>query len=230
MFNNLNTTLTIILVLILSLAKQTHATQEIGFIPWCVDKPKAKQCIEGILPVHPSAPYAKTVHVIIESPVRQPKPKPRVKTTERGIALIKQLEGFSPTVYLCSAGKPTIGYGHVVKKGERFKRITEAQAHEMLLEDIAETESIINRSLKRNLTPNQYDSIISIAINAGGYGIARSTLVKKVNRGQFEAAAREFKKWVYVTKRGKKVVSQGLKNRRMAEVNHFKGRWISAAR
>ena len=40
--------------------------------------------------------------------------------TQEGIDLIKRFEGFSPTVYFCPAGYPTIGYGHVVKKGEDF--------------------------------------------------------------------------------------------------------------
>ena len=34
--------------------------------------------------------------------------------TEEGLSLIKRFEGFSSSVYICPAGYPTIGYGHVV--------------------------------------------------------------------------------------------------------------------
>ena len=35
--------------------------------------------------------------------------------TDEGLRLIQRFEGFSPTIYICPAGWPTIGYGHVVK-------------------------------------------------------------------------------------------------------------------
>ena len=39
--------------------------------------------------------------------------------TQEGLDLVKRFEGFSPTVYICPGGLPTIGYGHVVKDHER---------------------------------------------------------------------------------------------------------------
>jgi GH24 family phage-related lysozyme (muramidase) len=39
--------------------------------------------------------------------------------TDAGLALIKRFESFSPTVYVCPAGYPTVGYGHVVLDEER---------------------------------------------------------------------------------------------------------------
>jgi len=39
--------------------------------------------------------------------------------TEQGLNLIKRFEGFSHTIYICPAGYPTIGYGHVVLTHER---------------------------------------------------------------------------------------------------------------
>ena len=41
--------------------------------------------------------------------------------TDEGLGLIKRFEGFSPTIYLCSAGYPTIGFGHVVLPGEQSR-------------------------------------------------------------------------------------------------------------
>jgi len=39
--------------------------------------------------------------------------------TEEGLNLIKRFEGFSPTIYICPAGYPTIGYGHVALPHEQ---------------------------------------------------------------------------------------------------------------
>jgi len=55
-----------------------------------------------------------------------------MKTSAVGIALIKRFEGFCAAVYNCPAGKLTIGYGNVVKPGQRFGTLTEAQATDLL--------------------------------------------------------------------------------------------------
>ena len=55
------------------------------------------------------------------------------RITESALDLITKFEGFSNTVYLCPAIKPTIGFGHVIKyqdyfdifNGEFLKRTTE---------------------------------------------------------------------------------------------------------
>jgi lysozyme len=51
--------------------------------------------------------------------------------TEQGMALVKRFESFSATVYICPAGFPTIGYGHLLRDGERLildDGITKAEA------------------------------------------------------------------------------------------------------
>jgi len=54
-----------------------------------------------------------------------------MKTSEAGLALIKKYEGLALKPYICPAGYPTIGYGHVIRKGEDFsKGITKEQAEE----------------------------------------------------------------------------------------------------
>ena len=35
-----------------------------------------------------------------------------LSTSQKGLDLIKEFEGFVPTTYLCPAKIPTIGYGH----------------------------------------------------------------------------------------------------------------------
>lgn len=73
--------------------------------------------------------------------------------TQEGIDLIKRFEGFSPTVYFCPAGYPTIGYGHVVKKGEDFSGgITQGEAEELLRLDAQIAERAVLRLITVPLT------------------------------------------------------------------------------
>ena len=58
---------------------------------------------------------------------------PRPHTSHAGLALIRNAESFSSVVYFCPAGKPTIGYGHVVRPGDNFIRGISRKQGEMLL-------------------------------------------------------------------------------------------------
>ena len=59
------------------------------------------------------------------------------RTSRQGLDLIRHFESFRPTVYLCPAGYPTVGYGHVVLLGEDFSEgLTEAQATALLAKDV----------------------------------------------------------------------------------------------
>ena len=75
--------------------------------------------------------------------------------TQAGIDLIKKFEGFSPTVYICPAGYPTIGYGHVVKPQERQQfasGITNEQAETLLRQDVQTAERAVLRLITVPLT------------------------------------------------------------------------------
>ena len=59
--------------------------------------------------------------------------------TEEGLNLIKRFEGFISTIYICPAGYPTIGYGHVVLAHEQDQfaaGVTQAEATELLRKDV----------------------------------------------------------------------------------------------
>jgi lysozyme len=59
-----------------------------------------------------------------------------MQVSEQGLALIRQFEGFSPLPYRCPAGRLTIGYGHVIARGEPYNGISLAQGEDMLKEDV----------------------------------------------------------------------------------------------
>lgn len=136
--------------------------------------------------------------------------------TQEGLNLIKDFEGFSESVYICPAGYPTIGYGHLVKKGENFpEEIGEEEAEELLRIDVKSAENSVIRLIgnRRKLSNGQFDALVSFVYNLGAGALQRSTLRQKCLRGDDEAAAHEFLKWCRAGGR----VLNGLLKRRKAE-------------
>lgn len=136
--------------------------------------------------------------------------------TKAGLNLIKRFEGFSPTIYICPSGYPTIGYGHVVLAHEQVQfaaGITQAEATELLRKDVRITERAVLRLISVPLTDGQFDALVSFTFNLGAGALQRSTLRRKVNRGEHQAVPAELMKWVWAA--GKKL--PGLVRRRQAE-------------
>jgi lysozyme len=134
-----------------------------------------------------------------------------------GVAFIAQFEGFWPTVYRCPAGKPTIGYGHVIRPGEYFEAVSREQALVLLQRDAEREAAPVSRALDQILNSYQQDALISLAFNCGGTAIALSHLVRRLNQGLFNDAADQFLRWNKVN--GDPV--RGLTRRRIAERNLF---------
>ncbi len=119
--------------------------------------------------------------------------------TEAGLNLIKRFEGFSSTIYICPAGYPTIGYGHVVLAHEREQfalGITQAEATELLRKDVRIAERAVLRLISVPLTDGQFDALVSFTFNLGAGALQRSTLRRKVNRGEHEGIPSALMKWV----------------------------------
>jgi GH24 family phage-related lysozyme (muramidase) len=136
--------------------------------------------------------------------------------TEEGINLIKRFEGFSSTIYICPAGYPTIGYGHVVlaHEQEQFATgITQAEATELLRKDVRIAERALLRLISVPLTDGQFDALVSFTFNLGAGALQRSTMRRKVNRGEHEGVPTELMKWVWAA--GKRL--PGLVRRRRSE-------------
>lgn len=136
-----------------------------------------------------------------------------------GIDLIKQFEGLRLESYLCPAGVPTVGWGHT-KNVKLGTKITREQAERYLADDYLEAESQVANCVKVPLRVNQLDALTSFVFNLGIGNLRSSTLLKKLNKGDYEGAAAEFDKWVYSD--GKKLA--GLVKRRAAERKLFEGK------
>lgn len=139
-----------------------------------------------------------------------------MKTSPKGISLIKEFEGLSLDAYMCSAGVLTIGYGHTggVQKGDR---ITEKKAEELLQDDLKKFENGVLRLVRVPLNQNQFDALVSFAFNLGVGNLGKSTLLRKLNDRDFKGAAAEFVRW---NKAGGRELD-GLTRRRNAEAELF---------
>ena len=140
--------------------------------------------------------------------------------TGDGLDLIKRFEGFRPALYICPAGWPTIGYGHVVRESERDRflaGIDEKAAEELLRCDVEAAEKAVLRLIHVPLSDGQFSSLVSFAFNLGAGALQRSTLRRKINRGEHESVPAEFRRWVWAG--GRKL--PGLIRRRAAEAALF---------
>lgn len=146
-----------------------------------------------------------------------------MKISENGLNLIKQFEGLSLTPYLCPANIPTIGYGNTfyedgTKVTLKDKPITEQRANELLEYIVNKTFSEnINKVVKVPLNQNQFDALVSFAYNIGNGNFNWSTLLKKLNKLDYEGASLEFGRWNQAN--GK--ILQGLVLRRQKEKELF---------
>jgi lysozyme len=107
------------------------------------------------------------------------------KTSGEAVALIKNFEGFSPFIYLDSADVPTIGFGHAIRPGEKFREpMTGIEARDLLAKDIAKREPQLNKLVATKLYPYQYDALMSFMYNLGSGTLAKSSVLNRVNSNQ----------------------------------------------
>lgn len=135
-----------------------------------------------------------------------------MKTSAKGIELIKKFEGCRTEAYLCPANVWTIGYGHT-KTAKPGLRITLAQAEGLLKRDLEAFEKYVDNAVKVPVTQTQFDALVSFTFNVGTGALFQSTLLRKLNSRDYSGAANEFPRWVYAG--GRKLL--GLQRRRAAE-------------
>lgn len=136
-----------------------------------------------------------------------------MKTSPAGLNIIKNFEGLRLKAYLCPAGVPTIGYGHTKGVSLQDPDITKERANELLAEDVAQFEAGVNDLVKVPLNQNQFDALVSFAFNLGVGALKQSTLLKKLNSGDYTGASAHFGRWIFA---GNKAMP-GLRKRRAAE-------------
>lgn len=144
-----------------------------------------------------------------------------MKTSERGLNLIKKYEGCRLTAYQCPAGVWTIGYGHTgTVNGKaicRGMKITQKQAVELLQKDLTTFENSVRTAVTAKINQKMFDALVSFTYNCGAGALRNSTLLKKLNAEDYDCAAAQFLKW---NKANGKVLA-GLTARRKEESELF---------
>jgi GH24 family phage-related lysozyme (muramidase) len=140
-----------------------------------------------------------------------------MRISGKGMSLIKQFEGLRLTAYQDSVGVWTIGYGWTqpvdgkpIRPGMTIKEET---AERLLRTGLVGYESDVLKLVKVKLTQGQFDALVSFAYNLGARALSTSTLLQKLNAGDYAGAAEEFLRW---NKAGGKALP-GLTRRREAE-------------
>lgn len=147
--------------------------------------------------------------------------------SENCIELVKRFEGLhrvqpdgSISAYRCPAGKWTIGYGST--KGVRSgMKISREEAEDLLIRDIREFEAVVKRNVMVPLSQYQFDALVSWAFNLGEGNLRSSTMLKKLNAGDYQAVPEQMLRWNKARVDGVLTVLPGLTRRRAAEAALF---------
>ena len=140
----------------------------------------------------------------------------------RAAGLLKGFEGFRPSIYKCEAGRDTIGYGFTEGRLLARGRMTEGEATAELERICGEIAGRLRKEGGIILNPSEEAAVVSFVYNVGWGAFKSSMMFRLLKAGRRGAAiGAEFRKWVYVTKGGKKVVSKGLASRRAEEARVF---------
>lgn len=134
------------------------------------------------------------------------------------VAFLESWEGYSATPYNgLDSWNTTIGYGHVITKGESYTYLSTADAEALLVKDLKEggyCESVKKAFTGVNLSQNQFDALVSLAFNIGGNSWSNLSLTKDIKAGaSADVITADFQKINHVGT----AFSQGLYNRRTAE-------------
>jgi len=139
------------------------------------------------------------------------------RTNRQGLDLILGSETLRLEAYLCPAKVWTIGYGHTGPDVHPGLTITEAQADALFQADLGTFEACVEDLIAVPISGNQFSALVSFAYNVGGQALRDSTLLIKLNNGDYDGAAAEFKRW----NRSRGRVLGGLTVRREAERDLF---------
>lgn len=144
-----------------------------------------------------------------------------MKLSNQGIKDLIASEGSRLKAYQDQGGVWTIGVGHTSAAGApkvvKGMTITKAEEEEILSRDIAKFEGYVNKLVKVPLNQNQFDALVELTYNIGSGALSGSTLLRKLNAGNYSGAAEQFLVWNKVS--GK--TNQGLVNRRAREKKKF---------
>lgn len=148
--------------------------------------------------------------------------------TKKGVALLIKWEGSIKICYRDSRGKLTIGVGHLLTRSElasgkiiiAYEKVryadglTEIQIQCLLTQDLKRFVRAVGHRVHVELTDYQRDALISFCFNVGRSAFKNSTLLRKLNQGEYGEVPGQLRRWVY----SGGIKSNGLINRRDNEI------------
>lgn len=159
------------------------------------------------------------------------------RMTAAGRAFLARWEGCRLRPYQDASGLWTVGVGHLLTPVERATGavdvagqpvnwragLTAAQAEALLTQDLSWAEAAVAAAGVAR-TPNEFDALTAYAFNIGAGAFQRySSVVPRLRAGEREGAMTSWRAWCRVTdpRSGRKVVCEGLRRRREAEIALF---------
>lgn len=143
-----------------------------------------------------------------------------MKTSKKGIEEIVRREGgIYLKAYQDAGGVWTIGAGSTMIDGKKVYKgqvITKQTAINALKNYIASLENYVNQRLKKSITQNQFDALISIGYTTGAAGL--NNLLQIVNTRPIFDSIKAITTY-RATVKGQP--NTGLKNRRLSEAKQF---------
>jgi len=139
-----------------------------------------------------------------------------LSVSEQGLRLIKAFEGYRPVDRELVSGARVVGYGHRVH-GDRAMSVSREEAHDLLIEDLAPFEDMLNENVHAAITQAQFDALASLAYNIGPKAFLDSDVLRAVNAGRPLEAASGFDVWRKARLAGETFVVDALVRRRTAE-------------
>ena len=156
-----------------------------------------------------------------------------MKASKNLLVALSAVEGMHLNEYKDVAGIRTIGVGHVIlsrdtnleivlgRKYSKGDKLCRKQVLELLELDIASFISAVNKHVKVGLNQNQFDALVMFVFNIGVGAFRRSTLLRKLNEGDYDSVSDQIMRWNKARVRGKLQPVQGLINRREMERQIF---------
>jgi lysozyme len=142
--------------------------------------------------------------------------QPRHHVSSAAIELIKRFEGYRRSAARLPDGRWTIGYGHT-RSAREGARIDEEDAAALLLYDLGEVSVVLNSVIFTPLTQNQFDALVSFAMNIGVEAFRGTSVLLRVNEGALLQAAAAIEMWRKADFEGERIVVDALVRRRAAE-------------
>lgn len=137
-----------------------------------------------------------------------------MKLSDAGLSRLEDREGVRYKAYLDSKGIPTIGVGHTGPEVYLGLVWSADQVKVAVEKDVKRCEDAINLYCVQQLKQYQFDALVSFIFNVGVNAFIRSTMLRKLNQGDFDGAAKEFDRWH---------IPEGVTHRRDTEKAQFLG-------